>query len=111
MSRRIALIVSVSLLVALAGSTSAVGAPQAASSRDASAATIKVPNLRGKKLPYAEVLLRRAGLRVGREDCDCTFGVVIKSNWYVCEQWPKAGRVVARRSRVDTYSARSVDDC
>jgi hypothetical protein len=74
-------------------------------------AGVRVPKLRGKKLPYAEVLIRRTGLRVGREDCDCTFGVVIKSNWYVCQQWPQAGKLVGRRTRVDTYSVRDMADC
>jgi hypothetical protein len=74
-------------------------------------ARVRVPKLRGKKLPYAEILIRRAGLRVGREDCDCTFGVVIKSSWYVCQQWPRAGKIVGRRARVDTYSVRDMVDC
>jgi hypothetical protein len=73
--------------------------------------SVRVPALRGKKLPYAEVLIRRAGLRVGREDCDCTFGVVIKSSWYVCQQWPRAGKLVNRGVRVATYSARDPRDC
>jgi hypothetical protein len=72
---------------------------------------MRPPRLRGKKLPLAEILIRRAGLRVGRQDCDCTFGVVIKSNWYVCQQWPKGGKYVKPRTRIATYSVRSMYDC
>lgn len=72
---------------------------------------VRVPNIVGKKLPLAEYLLKRAGLRAGDEDCDCTFGVVIKSHWYVCIQTPRAGRQVARGTRVATFSARSPADC
>lgn len=74
-------------------------------------AKVRVPNVVSKKLPLAEYIIRGAGLRVGKEDCDCTFGVVIKSHWYVCIQKPKAGSVVARGTRVSTYSDRSPDDC
>jgi beta-lactam-binding protein with PASTA domain len=72
---------------------------------------VRVPNLYGKHVPRAEYSLRLAGLRVGREDCDCTFGMVIKSNWVVCEQHPAAGRIVLRSTRVSTYSERDVADC
>jgi beta-lactam-binding protein with PASTA domain len=79
--------------------------------RPETTSSVRVPKIVGKKLPLAEYLIRQAGLRVGREDCDCTFGVVIKSNWYVCIQSPRAGRMVARRTRVNTYSERSRSDC
>jgi beta-lactam-binding protein with PASTA domain len=100
-----------------AGSASASGSGVAGLTKDVGlesstvSASVRVPSVRGKKLPYAEVLIKRAGLRVGREDCDCTFGVVIKSNWYVCQQWPRAGKAVRRGNRVDTYSVRDMADC
>src|SRR5256885_214365 len=76
-----------------------VGGPATAGTGVA-APLVRVPSLHGKKLPYAEVLLRRAGFSVGREDCDCTFGVVIKSNWYVCQQWPAGHSLVKRGTKV-----------
>ena len=108
-----AILATISVVVATgtAGAREAAPTGARATPGSASVAQTRVPNLVGKKLPYAEVLLRRAGLRVGREDCDCTFGVVIKSNWYVCQQWPHAGKLVRRGTRVETYSARDVADC
>jgi beta-lactam-binding protein with PASTA domain len=76
-----------------------------------SAQKVRVPNLAGKSLPLAEYLLRNSGLRAGQEDCDCTFGVVIKSSWYVCYQTPRAGSLVRRGTAVGTYSARSPQEC
>jgi beta-lactam-binding protein with PASTA domain len=72
---------------------------------------VRVPNLYGRSVPRAEYILRAAGLRVGREDCDCSFGMIIKSNWVVCTQIPAAGRLVAREARVTTFSEREVSDC
>ena len=102
--------VRVAMLVAVVAGVTAipVTAPAAAPVTNSS---IRVPRLIGKKLPLAEVLIRRAGLHIGKEDCDCTFGVVVKSNWYVCIQWPRAGRLVARGTRVATYSVRYMSDC
>lgn len=98
------------LLLAVIAACAAI--PVATSAAPAlSDTTVRVPRLIGRKLPLAELLLRRAGLRVGREDCDCTFGVVIKSNWYVCMQWPRPGKLVRRGSRVATYSVRDMVDC
>ena len=76
-----------------------------------SSASVRVPNIVGKKLPLAEYYIRAAGLRIGREDCDCTFGVVVKSHWYVCIQKPRGGALVPRGTRVGTFSARSRSDC
>src|SRR5262245_2470529 len=86
-------------------------APAQHDSKLESGAKVRVPNLHGRKLPLAEALIRMAGLRVGKEDCDCTFGVVIKSNWYVCMQRPAAKQLVARGTRVWTYSERDPSDC
>jgi beta-lactam-binding protein with PASTA domain len=94
-------------LVAVATSVALVAVAPASTTTTA----VRVPSLRGTKLRLAEVLLRNAGLRVDREDCDCTFGVVIKSNWFVCMQWPGRGRIVPRGTRVRTYSVRDMIDC
>jgi|SRR5882762_8515162 len=94
--------------VIAAGSEAAV---KHAAKPGTTASKVRVPNLRGKKLPLAEALLRMSGLRVGTEDCDCTFGVVVKSNWYVCMQKPAAGQMVARGTSVWTYSARNTSEC
>jgi beta-lactam-binding protein with PASTA domain len=95
----------VALAVAMSGILVFAGATGAQTSG------VRVPNLYGKRVPRAEYMLRRAGLRAGKEDCDCTFGMIIKSSWVVCEQHPAAGRVVARGTRVSTYSERDVSDC
>ena len=94
--------------MAATGGGTALGQTQAT---NPVAAKARVPNLHNKWLPLAEDLLRKAGLRVGREDCNCSFGVVFKRNWYVCRQRPVAGARVARGTRVWTYSARDLDDC
>jgi hypothetical protein len=108
----LAVLATVATVAALAVHATGAGASrQAAEVGDAKSALVRVPALRGKRLPLAEVLIRRAGLRVGREDCDCTFGVVIKSNWLVCMQWPKARKLVRRGTRVATYSAREIYEC
>jgi hypothetical protein len=98
-------------IMAAAVATSLVMFAAPAGSTGLSAQSVRVPNVIGKKLPLAEYYIKAAGLRVGKEDCDCTFGVVIKSHWYVCIQNPRAGRLVARGTRVGTFSARSRSDC
>lgn len=99
-----------SLLVVAATTVTLAWAGLAASA-PVSSASVRVPNIVGKKLPLAEYYIRAAGLRIGREDCDCTFGVVVKSHWYVCIQKPRGGALVPRGTRVGTFSARSRSDC
>src|SRR5215216_6928132 len=103
-----ATVICVVLAVASIASAKATGPSASTASPSAS---VRVPNLRGKKLPLAEVLLRHARLGIGREDCDCTFGVVVKSSGFVCMQWPAAGRLVRPGTRVATYSVRDMLDC
>src|SRR5689334_11705879 len=108
----LAILATVATVAGFAAHATGAGAStQAAKVGDARSALVRVPALRGKRIPLAEVLIRRAGLRVGREDCNCTFGMVIKSNWVVCMQWPKARKLVRRGTRVATYSDREIYDC
>jgi beta-lactam-binding protein with PASTA domain len=52
----------------------------------------RVPNVTGQRLDIAQERLEAAGLA-----CDTlgggTFGVVVRSNWFVCEQNPNPGAV------------------
>ncbi len=51
----------------------------------------RVPDVRGERLDIAEARLDARGL--GWEEVGGgTFGVVVRSNWYVREQLPKPGR-------------------
>jgi beta-lactam-binding protein with PASTA domain len=63
----------------------------------------RVPDVEGKRLDVAQELLDDAGL--GYEVIGGgVFGVVVRSNWEVCEQRPPAGR---RAKSVDLVVARS----
>ena len=51
----------------------------------------RVPNVRGERLDIAEARLDARG--IGWEEVGGgTFGVVVRSNWYVIEQVPKPGK-------------------
>jgi hypothetical protein len=63
------------------------------------AATVGVPDEVGERLDVAESDVRGAGLRYS-EIGGGTFGILVKSNWTVCEMRPAAGTKVAKRSRV-----------
>lgn len=63
----------------------------------------RVPHVEGKRLDVAQEILDDAGLRyevVGGG----ALGVIVRSNWEVCEQRPRAGR---RAKTVDLEVARS----
>jgi PASTA domain len=63
----------------------------------------RVPDVEGKRLDVAQEVLDDAGL--GYEVIGGgVFGVVVRSNWEVCEQRPGAGR---RAKSVDLIVARS----
>jgi hypothetical protein len=63
----------------------------------------RVPQVEGKRLDVAQELLDDAG--VGYEVIGGgTLGVVVRSNWEVCEQRPRAGR---KAKTVDLIVARS----
>ena len=50
-----------------------------------------VPNVRGERLDLAEARLDARGID-WEEVGGGTFGVLVRSNWYVVEQIPKAGK-------------------
>lgn len=70
-----------------------------AAKRDAAAAPVSVPDETGERLDVAEDDLRANGLSY-REVGGGTFGIVVKSNWIVCETRPAAGASVKRRTRI-----------
>ena len=50
----------------------------------------RVPDVRGERLDVAEQLLRDRGLDYS-ELGGGTFGILVRSNWEVCEQHPNPG--------------------
>ena len=70
---------------------------------DANRETTRVPQVEGKRLDVAQEVLDDAGL--GYEVVGGgALGVIVRSNWEVCEQRPRAGR---RAKTVDLVVARS----
>jgi len=63
-------------------------------------ATSPLPNEVGERLDVAEDDLRGKGLRY-REVGGGTFGIVVKSNWTVCETRPGPGTPVRKNTRVE----------
>ena len=70
--------------------------------------TVRVPNVAGSRLDVAELLLQRQSLR-SREIGGGLFGIVVKSNWQVCQTYPRGGTRVARRTAVSLVVARPGD--
>jgi hypothetical protein len=68
----------------------------------------KLPSLSGKRLDVAELLLTSSGLRF-KELGGGTFGIIVKSNWIVCETLPHSPGTVAPHSRVTLVVARRGD--
>jgi len=54
----------------------------------------KVPNLRGERLDFAEERLEARGLE-WEEIGGGTFGVIVRSHWYVRDQIPAPGKKAA----------------
>ena len=61
---------------------------------------VVVPNVVHKRLDVAELMIRGRGLKI-REVGGGVFGIVVKSNWIVCQTIPKAGVRVTAGSRVN----------
>jgi hypothetical protein len=61
--------------------------------------TVAIPDEVGERLDVAKSDLSSSGLRA-KEIGGGTFGVVVESNWTVCEMKPGAGTQVAKHSRV-----------
>jgi hypothetical protein len=55
-----------------------------------STAVHRIPDVRGQRLDVAEQLLRDRGLEY-RELGGGTFGILVRSNWEVCDQDPDPG--------------------
>lgn len=93
-------------VVAVLGVASTTSASITAS--EAAGAKVTMPNVIGMRMDRATRLLRSIGLRVN-EECDGLLGCIIKSNWYICGQAPKAGRKVNRGSVVVIFGVRRGD--
>jgi hypothetical protein len=50
-----------------------------------------VPNVVGMKLPAAEATLRTHGYKPRPFNTDTLLGIVVKSHYTVCQQWPPVG--------------------
>ena len=68
-------------------------------------ATIAVPNVVGMRMDRATRTLRQRGLRVN-EECSGLFGCIVKSQWWVCHQSPRAGKRLRKYSVVVIYAER-----
>jgi hypothetical protein len=68
-------------------------------------ARVRVPNVVGFRMDRATRTLRSLGLRVN-EECSGLFGCIVKSQWWVCEQSPRAGRYLPKYAVVVTYAER-----
>ena len=82
------------------------------SSRDSSSGdggSVQVPDLVGERLDVAEEKLKQVGLKY-KEIGGGTFGIVVKSNWEVCETDPGSGDAVGQGDRVNLIVDRP-DSC
>lgn len=70
------------------------------------ASTVVVPNVVGLRMDTSTRLLHARGLRVNEECPKALFGCVIKANWWICRQYPRAGARVPRYSTIITYGVR-----
>lgn len=91
------------LTLSIAGAASSASPSSAAVSR--AVAKVTVPNVLGLRMDRATKLLHSKGLRVN-EECTGLLGCIIKSNWWICGQTPRAGRVVNRNSVVVIFGVR-----
>jgi hypothetical protein len=85
--------------------TPAAASAPAAARTPAAANLIRVPNVVGLRMDLATRMLRDRGLRVN-EECSGLFGCIIKSRWWVCVQYPRAGRYLRRYAVVAIYGER-----
>jgi len=70
------------------------------------AQTVVVPNVVGLRMDRATRLLHSRNLRVNEECPEALFGCIIKSNWWICRQYPRAGKRVRRYAVIITYGVR-----
>ncbi len=98
--RRWLAVLAVLLVVAALGAAALVEVPRLADSgRSPAPSGIEVPSLAGQPLDVAERRLDDLGLRTS-EDGGGLFGVLVPSDWNVCETSPAAGSTVRRGSTV-----------
>jgi beta-lactam-binding protein with PASTA domain len=98
--------VAVSILVAAcAAAVFAVGGAASPHPDAGAAAGIRVPSVVGMRMDRATRTLRSVGLRVN-EECSGLFGCVVKSQWWVCSQSPRAGTRLQRYAVVVVYAER-----
>src|SRR4051794_34487873 len=90
------------VIAALMALTLAVGS---AAARDHTTIAVRVPNVTHMRLDLAQARLQIAGLR-SKAHGGGIFGIVVKHNWEVCFQNPRAGKSVARHAKVDLYVSR-----
>ncbi len=69
---------------------------------------VRVANVAGYRMDRATRTLHNQGLRVN-EECSGLFGCIIKSQWWICAQLPRAGRLVPKYSVVAIYGERRGD--
>jgi hypothetical protein len=100
----IVLVCVLACAAALLGVGAAAGRAQSGA-EPAAAGTIRVPNVVGFRMDRATRTLHDVGLRVN-EECSGLFGCVVKSQWWVCGQSPRAGGRMRRYDVVVIYAER-----
>ena len=73
---------------------------------DGQSSRVTVPNVHCRRLDVAESIMHSRHLRV-RDVGGGVFGIVVKSNWFVVRERPRAGSRVPRRTRVSLFVSRS----
>jgi beta-lactam-binding protein with PASTA domain len=69
------------------------------------AGTVRVPKVTGFYLNTAERLLRAHGLSPVAKG-QRVYGIMVKADWQVCAQFPRAGRRVRRGTKVSLFIQR-----
>ena len=95
----LAAVVAAGVVCALAFASSAL------SNTRTSEARVVMPTVIGMRMDRATHKLHTVGLRVN-EECSGVFGCIIKANWWICEQHPRAGTRVVKYSVVMIYGMR-----
>ena len=99
------LIFTVVILVLAIGASSAAAVDASSQTQTAVTAKVKVPRVVGMRMDRATRLLHSKNLRVN-EECTGFFGCIVKRNWWICGQAPRAGRLVPKYSVVTIFGAR-----
>lgn len=94
---------AVVLTLSVMGAASSASPPPTTAPR--AVAKVTVPNVIGLRMDRATKLLHSKGLRVN-EECTGILGCIIKSNWWICGQTPRPGRLVNKNSVVVIFGVR-----